>query len=102
MFGQVCGKTLGTLFQGEKFFKTMRNIAYASGITAFTMLGFDVASLTAGAFNRDSPLYQFNKYLHKSDVYSGFQFFVTTVAVFTGGFARATKDCIPSESGKKT
>ena len=94
IIGHVFGKAIGTLFEAGKFFNAMHKISLASGISALTMVGFDVASLTAGAFNHDSPLYQFNKELHKSDLYNGLQLGASIVAVFTGAFYKGWKEAI--------
>ena len=99
IIGHVFVKAIGTLFEAGKFFNAMHKISLASGISALTMFGFDVASLTAGAFNHDSPLYQFNKELHKSDLHNGLQLGASIVAVFTGAFYKGWKDSICFTAG---
>ena len=67
-------------------------IAKVSGITSMAMGGFDTLSLAISLFDPKNPLVQFNKKLHENDLYNKFQFSVSMVAVFTGGFAKGMEN----------
>jgi hypothetical protein len=56
------------------------------------MAGFDLLSFGAGLIWKDNAFTAFNAKLHESKLYNAFQFTVSAVAVFTGGFTKGMKN----------
>ena len=82
--GLVAGAVIGGLIGGLS--------SVAAGGSFFA--GFDLLSLGVSLFDSKSPLVQFNKKLHSSSLYNGFQLTVSTLAIFTAGFTKGMKNPI--------
>lgn len=80
--GGAFGSAFGTTY---KTFRVIQYTAKASGVVSGGMMAFDLVSQIAGALDPKSKLFAFNKSLHDNKLYSGFQKFVTGLAVFSGG-----------------
>lgn len=72
-----------------------------STVVALGMFGFDLLALGISLFSMDHPLVQWNGKLHKNGLYNAFQFTVTAVAAFSGGFRKGMAGWQPAEGGIK-
>ena len=92
--GQVIGKSCKVLEHLGKIAKIIPTVSKISGGISLGMAGFDLLSLGVSLFDPKSPLVQFNKKLHSSCLYNGFQITVSTLAIFTAGFTKGMKNPI--------
>jgi hypothetical protein len=68
-------------------------ISKISCTISLSMAGFDLLSLGAGIlFGQDNFLTSFNRKLHSNDFYNMFQFGVSSLAVFSSGFAKGMEN----------
>ena len=88
MLGHSC-EVLGKL---GKFAELIPKIAKVTGVASMAMGGFDTLSMAISLFDPKNPLVQFNKALHESDLYNGFQLGISIAATFTGGFTQGMKN----------
>nr|WP_294490768.1 polymorphic toxin-type HINT domain-containing protein [uncultured Anaerosporobacter sp.] len=92
--GQVLGQSCKVLQHLGKIAKIVPTVSKISGGISLGMAGFDLLSLGVSLFDSKSPLVQFNKKLHSSSLYNGFQLTVSTLAIFTAGFTKGMKNPI--------
>ncbi|SHN05405.1 intein C-terminal splicing region [Anaerosporobacter mobilis DSM 15930] len=92
--GQVLGQSCKVLGNIGKIAKIIPTVSKISGAISLGMAGFDLLSLGVSLFDPKSPLVQFNKKLHESSLYNGFQMTISTLAVFTAGFTKGMKNPI--------
>lgn len=86
--GRVLGvspRVVGTLGPAARAIPV---VSRTSTKVALGMFGFDLLALGISLFSMDHPLVQWNKKLHKNGLYNAFQFTVTAVAAFSGGFRK--------------
>jgi hypothetical protein len=62
----------------------------------------DLQFLSVSLFNPKNPIVQFNKELHSSSTYKGFQITISIMAAFTGGFTKGMKNPVCFVSGINT
>ena len=92
--GQVLGQSCKVLGHLGKIAKIIPTVSKVSGGISLGMAGFDLLSLGVSLFDPKSPLVQFNKKLHESSLYNGFQMTISVLAVFTAGFTKGMKNPI--------
>ncbi len=91
--GKLLGSSCEVLKKLGDVAKIIPHIAKISGLTSMGMGGFDLLSWGAGLFfGQDNFLTAFNTKLHSNKLYNAFQIGVSTIAVFTGGFAEGMKN----------
>ena len=90
--GQVLGQSCKVLQHLGKIAKIIPTVSKISVGISLGMAGFDLLSLGVSLFDPKSPLVQFNKKLHESSLYNGFQMTVSVLAIFTAGFTKGMKD----------
>jgi hypothetical protein len=92
--GQILGKSYKVLERLGKIAKIIPTVSKISGVISLGMAGFDLLSLGVSLFDPESPLVKFNKKLHESSLYNGFQITISALAVFTAGFTKGMKNPI--------
>ena len=92
--GQVLGQSCKVLQHLGKIAKIIPTVSKISVGISLGMAGFDLLSLGVSLFDPKSPLVQFNKKLHESSLYNGFQMTISVLAVFTAGFTKGMKNPI--------
>ena len=92
--GQVLGKSCSVLKHLGNMKKVIPTASKVFSGISLAMAGFDMLSLGVSLFDSKSPLVQFNKKLHESSLYNGFQITVSTLAIFTAGFTKGMKNPI--------
>lgn len=70
-------------------------------MVALGMFGFDLLALGISLFSMDHPLVQWNKKLHENGLYNAFQFTVSALAAFSGGFRKGMAGWQSAEGGIK-
>ena len=92
--GQVLGQSCKVLQRLGKIAKIIPTVSKISVGISLGMAGFDLLALGVSLFDTKSSLVQFNKKLHESSLYNGFQISVSALAVFTAGFTKGMKNPI--------
>ncbi len=87
--GELAGRVLG---ESCKFIatygSTIKNATTALNVLNLGMGGFDTISLAISIFDNDNPIVKFNKMLHSSKLYNGFQLTVGALGAFGGGMMK--------------
>jgi len=94
LLNKKLGKSCKVLERLGKMAKIVPTVSRISGGISLGMFSFDLLSLGVSLFDPKSPLVQFNKKLHKSSLYNGFQMTISVLAVFTAGFTKGMKNPI--------
>ena len=77
-------------------------VSRTSTKVALGMFGFDLLALGISLFSPDDLLVQVNKRLHENGLYNAFQFTVSALAAFSGGFRKGMAGWKQAESGTST
>lgn len=93
------GKVVGVLGPAAR---AIPAVFGTSTVVALGMFGFDLLALGTSLFSMDHPLVQWNKKLHKNGLYNAFQFTVSALAAFSGGFRKGMAGWKQAESGTST
>lgn len=93
------GKVVGALGPAAR---AIPAVFGTSTVVALGMFGFDLLALGISLFSMDHPLVQWNKKLHENGLYNAFQFTVSALAAFSGGFRKGMAGWKKAESGSKT
>lgn len=93
------GKVVGALGPAAR---AIPAVFGTSTVVALGMFGFDLLALGTSLFSMDHPLVQWNKKLHKNGLYNAFQFTVSALAAFSGGFRKGMAGWKQAESGTST
>ena len=90
------GRILGSSCKVLKFLgsaaKAIPVISEVSIGISLGMFGFDLLSLGISLFDSANMLVQFNQKLHSSKLYNAFQFGVSALAAFSGGFTKGMQN----------
>lgn len=79
------GKVVGALGPAAR---AIPAVFGTSTVVALGMFGFDLLALGISLFSPDDLLVRVNKRLHENGLYNAFQFTVSAVAAFSGGFRK--------------